>query len=148
MTNINNWNKNNILKFSIDHTSLEEDLFDFPVLLNITESSGKNNYDCSDFFDEWEYPDFTTATFSGANGSQPDPTLWTTSSIQKVYIYNDNIRLTGTTSEFVSSKFLLSGNFNIQIDVTDISNPTTNSWAGMLVVKWLAGTYTNKVSIY
>lgn len=52
MTNINNWNKNNILKFSIDHTSLEEDLFDFPVLLNITESSGKNNYDCSDFFEE------------------------------------------------------------------------------------------------
>ena len=55
MTNINNWNKNNILKFSIDHTSLEEDLFDFPVLLNITESSGKNNYDCSTVFDELTY---------------------------------------------------------------------------------------------
>jgi hypothetical protein len=46
------WNKDNILKFSIDHTKIDKDLVDFPVLLNLSTDSGKNNYDCSDIFDE------------------------------------------------------------------------------------------------
>ena len=45
-----NWNKNNILKFSIDYTHVDNSLIDFPVLLNLSSGSGKNNYDCSDVF--------------------------------------------------------------------------------------------------
>lgn len=46
------WNKDNILKFSIDYENVDESLTDFPVLLNLSPGSGKNNFDCSALFDE------------------------------------------------------------------------------------------------
>ena len=45
-----NWNKDNILKFSIDYTKVDSPLDNFPILLNITTDSALNNYDCSDIF--------------------------------------------------------------------------------------------------
>lgn len=148
MTNLLEWNKSNILKFSIDHIKIEENLTDFPVLLNITQAAGINGYDCSSFFDELEYPDFTTATFTGINGDQPDPILWTASSLKKVYIYENKLTISGTSSEYVTSNFALSGNFDIQVDIDYTNNPSTNSWAAQLIVNWVSGTYTNSVSIY
>ena len=53
-----NWNKNNILKFSIDHTKIDKDLTDFPILLNLSTESGQNDYDCSDIFNGLEGPGY------------------------------------------------------------------------------------------
>lgn len=36
MTSLTNWDKNKVLKFSIDNTYISEDLTDFPVLLNLS----------------------------------------------------------------------------------------------------------------
>jgi len=52
MVNISEWNKNNILKFSIDNTYIEEELTDFPLLLNISTAAGKNSFNCENLFDE------------------------------------------------------------------------------------------------
>ena len=45
------WDKQNVLKFSVDYTKIDTDLIDFPVLLNLSSSSAINNYDCSNIFD-------------------------------------------------------------------------------------------------
>ncbi len=47
---LSDWEKSQILKFSIDHTLVDKPLSNFPVLLNISSGSGKNNYDCTDVF--------------------------------------------------------------------------------------------------
>ncbi len=61
---LSSWNKNNIFKFSIDNEHVDEILTDFPVLLNLSSTSGKNNFDCSDVFTELtefvEERDFST----------------------------------------------------------------------------------------
>ena len=46
------WNKDQIIKFSIGHEYVDSDLTNFPVLLNLSVASGRNNYDCTDVFDE------------------------------------------------------------------------------------------------
>ncbi len=50
MADIMNWDKTKILKFSIDNTLIDEELTDFPVLLNISETAGINRFDCSPLF--------------------------------------------------------------------------------------------------
>ncbi len=49
---LSNWNKNNILKFSVDNENVDAPLTDFPVLLNLSSGSGINNFDCTDIFNE------------------------------------------------------------------------------------------------
>lgn len=56
MVNISEWNKNNILKFSIDNTYIDEDLTDFPLLLNISTTAGKNNFNCNNLLEELIIP--------------------------------------------------------------------------------------------
>jgi hypothetical protein len=148
MTNLINWNKNNILKFSVDSEKIDEDLTDFPLLLNVTAVSGLTGFNCSNFFNELEYQNFTTTTFSGTNGSLPDKDLWTVSSIQKVFINDNNLRLIGTTTEYCESNFLLSGNFDIQVDINDVSGQENNSWSIQLRLHWVSDVYTNTVSVY
>ena len=52
MVNISEWNKNNILKFSIDNSYIDEELTNFPVLLNISTAAGKNSFNCNAMFEE------------------------------------------------------------------------------------------------
>lgn len=56
MVNLADWNKNNILKFSVDNTYIDEDLLNFPLMLNISLAAGKNDYDCTNFFEELIIP--------------------------------------------------------------------------------------------
>ncbi|MBV5347154.1 DUF2341 domain-containing protein [bacterium] len=46
------WNKDNILKFTIGNTYISEDLVNFPVLLNLSSSSGLNLFNCDKVFTE------------------------------------------------------------------------------------------------
>lgn len=63
MVNISEWNKNNILKFSIDNTYIDEDLTDFPLLLNISNAAGKNNFNCNNLLEELIIPTTNCANY-------------------------------------------------------------------------------------
>ncbi len=122
------WNKNNILKFSIDHNKVLEDLTDFPVLLNLTDESGLNNFDCSDVFDEL-YEQNIHDDFTGNNGDNPNTDLWINNVVYDSSRTQHPSQINGnrlqqyvphnTSDEnecAIKSTFLLSGDFDVQID--------------------------------
>ena len=63
MVNISEWNKNNILKFSIDNSYIDEELTNFPVLLNISTAAGKNNFNCNNLLEELIIPTTNCANY-------------------------------------------------------------------------------------
>jgi hypothetical protein len=83
MVNLSGWNKNNILKFTIDNTYIDEDLTDFPILINLSELSGKNNYDCTKVIEELSttvsgvanYSNMVSVYINFENGSIQDKSI-------------------------------------------------------------------------
>ena len=149
MSNLLQWNKDNILKITIDDTKIEEDLIDFPLLINLSQTAGITGYDCSDFFTELEYPDFNGDTFEGITGDLPNTDLWFTSSVQNIIIESNTLKMSGTSSAYIESKFTLYNDFDIQVDaLSDVSNPNINSYTNTLSITWRVGIYTNSVGIY
>jgi len=146
MTSLINWNKDKVLKFSINNAYIGEDLTDFPVLLNISESSGINGFDCSALFTELNYS-ITGDTFSGPDGSLPSTSLWSATD-STVSILNNKLYISSTVSKEVISNFFLAGDFDVQVDVEVIVGPSINSWNLALKVKWPNGANTDAVSIY
>jgi len=47
---LDGWNKR--IKITVDHNDIDSTLFDFPVLIHLSNSSGRSNYDVSFVFDE------------------------------------------------------------------------------------------------
>ncbi|MFA6290238.1 MAG: hypothetical protein WC637_00575 [Victivallales bacterium] len=76
-------------------------------------------------------------TFTGADGSSPNPIIWTvvgTPTIQSntLEIVNDD--------EYVVCKLTFTGDFNIQVDFATQSEPATNYWTADLLA-YIDGTH-------
>lgn len=121
----------NRIPIEVDYTKIEAPLNDFPVLLNLTDSSGINNYDLSSFFN---YMNYTVVgdDFTGENGSIPNSLIWVQTAqteqyinANKLYCYVATALTSGPATEAL---FNIKGDFDIQVDITNISAPATNNW--------------------
>ncbi len=137
---LSSWNKNNILKFSIDNENVDAPLTDFPVLLNLSSGSGINNFDCTAVFDElyYNYDD----DFTGEDGDLPNPVLWnlttgntitTTQEILNNQLHVAQTFVIGapTDTTTVTSKYKLSGDFDVEVEIglnIDANNASTYVW--------------------
>jgi len=113
---------------SIDHSEIDEDLKDFPVLVHLSEESGLNGYDASGFFQELDQNQFSpNDSFEGINGDDPDPDRWVISKGEPE-LHNGRLHFdTSSGKEQVKSKYLLSGDFDIQVD-WNIDNIVVQEW--------------------
>jgi len=129
-----NWNKNNVLKFSVDHTLVDEDLVDFPVLLNITGSSGINGFNCSELFTELDYT-FPGAIFSGINNTSFNTDMWQLSNSAGISLLNEEITMSTALYSAIYANWYFDGDFDVEIEVELLIYPNTNSWSIGLIAQ-------------
>ena len=149
---LSEWNKQQVIKITIDHTKLDSELTNFPILINLSENSGINDYDCSHVFDVvgLDSPD---DNFDGNDGDPPTPLLWSktfggehTGTIalesNKLKIDIDSNNSSNTTS-YTQSKFTLLGDFDIQVDFDTFTSSDSDTFAGieLLLVGTSSRTY-------
>lgn len=126
------WKKR--IPITIDPTTisggLSSDLTDFPVLIKLSDSSGRNNKDISSVFNELNsYED----DFAGTNGDAPREDYWTTAGNAdswSVQIYNNKVRCSWTESTgstyrtayiHTNNKITPEGDFSVFIKFTRVS---------------------------
>lgn len=124
---------------TIDHTKISEDLYNFPVLINLDTDSGVADFDTSRVFDELDRQNVDD-DFTGTDGDAPDAELWevllsTPGGLGHSCEISDNSLVTSVTavtsdvnSSFVAAQslFTLSGDFDIEVDISSIRDITTS----------------------
>lgn len=122
----------NRIPVTVDHTKIDNTLTNFPLKLfandgNLAGVTSKNF--ASTVFTTLRPSSFNDA-FTGANGSVPNSNLWTTSAGSgTVNIQNNSLSLSNSTASgysCVSSKYILFGAFDIQVDFSNLSPGTGN----------------------
>jgi hypothetical protein len=119
------------IKIAIPASLIDEDLTDFPVYLNISDNSGISGLDLSEFFTELKYPaddDFTGADDDPLNIIKwGDPfTLHSTTNFgadiqnNMAHFYFTGVSGAGGDGVNVNSNFMLTGDFDIQIDFSNL----------------------------
>lgn len=122
---LSNWDINKVLSFSTDHNKVDSTLTDFPVLIHLSDSSGQDNYNCTALFTELSYPSVDD-DFTGVSGSAPNTALWTDVSTGNWQIDNNRLKVVSDTWDVLRSNYMLSGDFDIQIDFDCSSSASTN----------------------
>jgi hypothetical protein len=127
---LSHYDKNKVIKLSIDNTNVDSKLIDFPVLVNLSTGSGQNNFDCTDLFTELEY--HMQDDFTGTGGSTPNSLLWDTQvGTGSIGLDGNRLKFYQLDSEsedlYIPSKFKISGDFDIQIDF-EVQNTTDVNW--------------------
>jgi hypothetical protein len=86
----------------------------------------------------WAGPELITSfpwteTFTGADNTLPSSTYWRYNS-GDIKIYNNKLRITiyYVSNKALISTFSISGDFNIQVDLTMVTAPSTQNWASAL----------------
>ena len=126
------WNEEKSYVLNINSYSVSGTLDNFPLLLNITDSSGINEFNCSKLFDDLEYNNVND-DFTGTDGDIPNTDLWEWRKTSgNTCTINTNrakyVNFSGNDQNVLAGYFRLSGNIDIQVDV-DIGSPTlTNSY--------------------
>lgn len=134
----------NRIEIKTDYSKIGCALIDFPVLVNLSDSSGINNTDLSEFFESIDYDTFThpnTVTidnFEGSNGDLPNRQLWRIDddSASINYIWDNTYRVADTNTQSagsINSNFILSGDFDIEVEVSTFLR--NNTWDNEFVVK-------------
>jgi len=74
-----------------------------------------------------------TETFTGTDDTLPSSTYWLYSG-GNIKIYNNKLRITidSTYNRALISNFYISGNFDIQVDITMSTAPSTQNWSSSL----------------
>ena len=133
---LSGWNQDKCIQLRLDHNKVSEDLTDFPVLINLSATSGQNNYNATDLFDELStnisgtdsytnrkkiaiydpgYQEHMVETvddtFSGNNGDAANISLWTTTEngTHTVDIQGNKLRFDSNASTGLSSN--ITGNY-------------------------------------
>jgi hypothetical protein len=140
---LDNWA--NRIKFTIPAEKIDEDLTHFPVNISL-------NSEMSEVFNELEYvkrPTSVDDDFTGTNGDLPNTDLWHDMEDDHYKVEIEDNRLVmealddDSTSKNIFSKFIIEGNFDIQIDVDANASSESSATVGWLRVssKESAGTY-------
>jgi len=137
---LSSWKKR--IKLELDHTKTDSYLIDFPILVNISDSSGYNSRDITDVFNELAPPSNVDDDFTGNDGDTPNEVFWSiTSSINNAVTINTNkLRFESYDSTIfgedatLNSLYNVSNNFSVQFYYNLISVPNT-SWIIQLSVR-------------
>ena len=120
---IRTWQASYSFDISIDHTKVPEDLYDFPLLVNLGATSGIDAFDSSGVFDELDRQNVDD-DFTGVDGDPPDGELWISNdgsveiNSNRLHHYISNAP-TSWYATTLDTPYNISGDFDIQIDVTD-----------------------------
>ena len=152
---LSGWNKEQIIKFTIDHNKVESPLTDFPVLLNLTDESGVNDFDCSDVFEKIDVTSLDD-NFSGNDGDPPNEYFWDTTfdatHTGSINIQNNKLKFNITSggssykTSYISSTYKFIGDFDIQLDFDSLTSGA-DAYGGIEVV-YTDSSYRYLVSAY
>jgi len=124
----------------IDHSKIDENLTDFPVLVKLSANSGTNGFDAAPVLNAL-MPDIDpNDDFSGSDGDVPNSDLWTSNGYPDYVSIRSgklNVKVNSIDSwNTVHSKntFWLAGDFDIQVDYEIVTGPSTSRWHGLLAV--------------
>ena len=126
---------------SIDHTKVPEDLYDFPLLVNLGATSGIDAFDSSGVFDELA-PITADDDFTGVNGDPPDLLIWVfTNDIGVKSIENNTLKCTllvstAWESATVRGNYTVTGDFEITFDVTAFIHNSNNGTYGIIHLRY------------
>jgi hypothetical protein len=113
------------IKFEIDPAKIDGTLVDYPLLVNVTDSSGLNHQDLSDVFDELEFGSLND-DFTGNDGDTLNTSLWRDSLFR---IQNNKAEITIQNAYNASyTKYLITSGFESTLDYTIDLSSDTNSW--------------------
>lgn len=140
MSWLSGWTKRKHL--TVDHSKVDEDLTNFPVMIHLASSMGRNNADVSDIFDELAYVSIDD-DFTGTNGNYLNSDRWelynTPSVNSTIRISNNNARITLYSSDSGDinerTVFCVSGDFDVQLDFDVIDDLSTTAWFGGLLFR-------------
>jgi len=126
----------NAFNITIDHTKVDEDLYDFPLLVNLGSSSGIDSFDSTKIFDNIDIGGLDDK-FTGTNGDQPNSTLWLSQDPLVSTIQSNKLRMnitdvdTGTLfNKSIYGNYRAQGDFDIQIDYSNqVSDSNFNNLA-------------------
>ena len=122
---------------------ITSDITDFPLTIKLTSSSGKTGTDMSRIFEKLAYS--TNDDFTGVDGDQANTDLWQTneSTNFEAKINSNKLLLRNTVSSQgsanVKSRFLISGDFDIEAHFSSLSLNTSMATAQF----YLTGVDTN-----
>ncbi|MBW1812306.1 MAG: DUF2341 domain-containing protein [Deltaproteobacteria bacterium] len=129
----------------IDHTKIDDDLTDFPVLIKLSGDSGANGYDATPLFDQDISNVEGDGVFDGNNGDMPDISKWISNGYPNyLKIQNNKLNIKSDTTDIhnlVQSdhSFWLRGNFDIQVDFDVVALSNSKGGFGYLGVYTVEG---------
>ncbi|MHC4674633.1 MAG: DUF6531 domain-containing protein, partial [Planctomycetota bacterium] len=136
------------ISFVLDHNQIDENLTNFPVLLNLSDYSGTNDFDASKQLSAL-MPDVNADDdFTGSDGDLPNPALWSINGYpDHTRIQSGKLNIRSDSSDTWNTihsreTFWLRGDFDIQVDFEVVSGPETSRWHGFLAIYNQAGHYT------
>lgn len=132
----------NRITLTIDKDKVDENVIDFPVLVKISSASGITSTNLRAFFNEltlssgvYNKSDYED-DFTGTNGDTPDPLKWEDLSSGMATIQSNKLRFSSTSYATVRSYFKLSGDFDVQVDFSNLSGETAD-FEGALITAYV-----------
>jgi hypothetical protein len=116
MPSLAGWDKNNILKITIDNKYITETISNFPLLVNISEDSGLTSFNCNEFFEKMAptiYDDVSSYSLI-LNADSSDGLLMDTSGKNHTVVFSNS------NSCITTSESML-GNSCIKLDLGYLS---------------------------
>lgn len=131
-------------KITVDNTNIDSDLTHFPVGIRLGSVVGQSFQDVSDVFSTLTYPYTPTSVnddFTGDDGDAPNTNLWhinlTPSGVTEISSNKLFMSVDPTTSDeyqVLESNYLLTGDFDITVNVSGFYSNGTDSGAGIEMV--------------
>ena len=136
MALLSGWAQQQRIKLEIDSSLIDEDLTDFPVVIKLSTASGITSFDATAVFDALAKS--ANDDFTGTDSDPPDPDLWTINQTLGggTSIQSDKLNLvsTGGDDAGVFGNYMLTGDFDIQVDFNLTTYPSTNAWGHYLYI--------------
>lgn len=127
-------NPDKYIAVTIDHTKIDEDLTDFPLLIKLSENSGATGLPLTSFLNEM-MPNLDPDDDFTLNGSTlPDDTLWYTNGYpDHTRLQADKLRIKANATDTwnavsSNSTFELTGDFDIQVDFELANTVGSQNW--------------------
>lgn len=116
--------KHKAFDITIDHTKVDEDLYDFPLLVNLGATSGIDAFDSEVIFDTLIPLDNANDDFTGNDGDSPNSLLWVQNDVTtaNTTIQGNKLRVStfaNHENSYTYGNYRILGDFDIQVDYSN-----------------------------